>query len=107
MALEDAVALAHMVAMHLGEIEAALDAYQERRVLRTARVQLESRALGEHIYHPAGVHARLRNAVLGAKSSADFCDSLAWLYGGTGLDGNVVGAPVPRSAAHEEWETKR
>ena len=91
MALEDAVCLAHMIdahsgAAHPGNIEAALAAYNRQRVLRTARVQLQSRAIGEHIYHPAGAHALLRNAIMSAKSSADWYDVLAWLYGGTGLD---------------------
>jgi salicylate hydroxylase len=46
-----------------------------------------SRAIGEHIYHPDGEHARLRNAIMGAKSSEDYYRDLAWLYGGTGLEG--------------------
>jgi hypothetical protein len=50
-------------------------------------VQLLSRAIGEHIYHPAGEHARLRNAIMGAKTSEDWYGDLAWLYGGTGLKG--------------------
>jgi len=86
MAMEDAVCLAHMVGAHPGRIEAALDAYRAQRVLRTARVQLQSRAIGEHIYHPAGAHAALRNAIMSAKSSEDWYEAVAWLYGGTGLD---------------------
>ncbi len=82
MALEDAVCLARMVGEHPGRIEDALAAYRDRRVLRTARVQLQSRAIGEHIYHPAGAHAALRNNILKAKTSEDFYDDLAWLYGG-------------------------
>ncbi|MFC7473336.1 3-hydroxybenzoate 6-monooxygenase [Dankookia sp. GCM10030260] len=86
MAMEDAVCLAHMLEAHPGRIEAALEAYRARRLLRTARVQLMSRAIGEHIYHPAGVHALLRNAVMSARSSAEWYEVVAWLYGGTGLD---------------------
>jgi salicylate hydroxylase len=48
-------------------------------------VQLLSRAIGEHIYHPDGEHARLRNAIMSAKTSEDYYRDLAWLYGGTGL----------------------
>ena len=58
-----------------------------QRFPRTARVQLLSRAIGEHIYHPAGEHARLRNAIMSAKTSEDYYGDLAWLYGGTGLTG--------------------
>jgi salicylate hydroxylase len=86
MAMEDAVCLAQMAKDFRDDIGAALEAYQSRRLLRTARVQLQSRAIGEHIYHPAGPHAHLRNAIMRAKSSADWYESLAWLYGGTALD---------------------
>ena len=86
MAMEDAVALGHEMAAHRADLAAGLAAYHARRLLRTARVQLQSRAIGEHIYHPAGVHAALRNAVMTAKSSEDWYESLAWLYGGNGLD---------------------
>jgi hypothetical protein len=48
-------------------------------------VQMLSRAIGEHIYHPAGEHARIRNAIMRAKTQEDYLGHLAWLYGGTGL----------------------
>jgi salicylate hydroxylase len=82
MAMEDAVCLAEQVAAHPDSLDAALEAYRARRVLRTARVQLQSRAVGEHIYHPDGVHAQLRNAIMGAKTPAEWYDVLDWLYGG-------------------------
>ncbi|MCA6124600.1 3-hydroxybenzoate 6-monooxygenase [Bradyrhizobium sp. WSM 1704] len=83
-AMEDAVCLSHMLANH-DDQAAALEAYRIRRFPRTARVQLMSRAIGEHIYHPAGDHARIRNAIMSAKSQDQWCDDIAWLYGGTGL----------------------
>src|SRR4051812_13121947 len=86
MAMEDAVCLSHMLATQGGGIEAALEAYRAQRFLRTARVQLMSRAMGEHVYHPAGAHALLRNAIMSAKDSAAWYETVAWLYGGTGLD---------------------
>jgi salicylate hydroxylase len=92
MAMEDAVCLAYMVEAHPGQVEVALESYRRQRVLRTARVQLQSRAIGEHIYHPAGAHAQLRNAVLQAMSPAEMYDSLAWLYGGTGLSADSAAA---------------
>src|SRR3954466_3934498 len=61
MALEDAVCLAEELADRPGEIEAGLEAYRRARLLRTTRVQLQSRELGNHVYHPAGAHALLRN----------------------------------------------
>lgn len=81
MAMEDGVCLAQHMAAHRDDIGAALEAYRAQRVLRTARVQIQSRAIGEHIYHPDAVHAALRNAIMRAKSSADWYETLAWLYG--------------------------
>src|SRR6476469_4976400 len=85
-AMEDAVCLSHMLASH-DDCAAALENYRAQRFPRTARVQLLSRAIGEHIYHRVGEHARIRNAIMSAKTSEDYYDDLAWLYGGTGLDG--------------------
>ena len=82
--MEDAVCLSHMMAA-LDDHATALERYRAQRFPHTARVQLQSRAIGEHIYHPAGEHARLRNAIMSAKSSEDWYADLAWLYGGTGL----------------------
>jgi len=83
MAMEDAVCLAASLLQGDG-IEAALRDYNARRVLRTARVQLQSRAVGEHVYHPAGAHAALRNAIMGAKSQEEWRETLGWLYGAEG-----------------------
>jgi salicylate hydroxylase len=84
MAMEDAVRLAAELDAGRDDFAAALERYRRARVVRTARVQLQSRAVGEHVYHPAGAHARVRDAILRAKSSEDFYDDLAWLYGGHG-----------------------
>ena len=83
-AMEDAVCLSHMLAER-EDHRTALEAYRAQRFPRTARVQLMSRAIGEHIYHPADEHARLRNAIMGAKSQDEWYGDVAWLYGGTGL----------------------
>ena len=85
MALEDAVALSDAVSASPEDLPAALTAYQDRRNLRTARVQLQSRAVGDHVYHPAGAHAALRDQIMRAKSPEQWFDALAWLYGGSGL----------------------
>ncbi|MGX1336669.1 2-polyprenyl-6-methoxyphenol hydroxylase-like FAD-dependent oxidoreductase [Bradyrhizobium japonicum] len=57
MALEDAIWLAEELDERKGDIAHALDQYRNARLLRTARVQLQARELGTHVYHPAGVHA--------------------------------------------------
>ncbi|MEZ5787063.1 MAG: 3-hydroxybenzoate 6-monooxygenase [Xanthobacteraceae bacterium] len=84
MAMEDGMVLAEAIAARGGEIEAGLDDYVAARVLRTARVQLQSREIGDHIYHPAGAHAELRNAIMRAKTPTEWYDALEWLYGGAG-----------------------
>ncbi|HYM30370.1 MAG TPA: 3-hydroxybenzoate 6-monooxygenase [Candidatus Cybelea sp.] len=86
MALEDAVCLSHVLEAHGGDVDKAFADYQARRVIRTARVQLQSRAIGEHIYHPDGAHARVRDAIIRSLSPKDWYDRLEWLYGGTGLN---------------------
>jgi salicylate hydroxylase len=70
-------------------VEQVLQSYQERRRLRTARVQLQSREIGQHVYHPAGAHAALRNEVMSARSPDQWYDQVEWLYGSTGLEGAV------------------
>jgi len=86
MALEDAVCLSHMMEAHGGDHERAFPAYNRQRVIRTARIQIGSRALGEHVYHPAGVHAQLRNTIMRSMTAEDYYDRLQWLYGSTGLE---------------------
>jgi salicylate hydroxylase len=98
MAMEDAVCLSHEMAARPGDPEAALEAYRRQRVLRTARIQLMSRAVGDHIYHPAGAHAALRNAIMSAKSDTDWYDALAWLYGSNGLGEGVAADRQVRAA---------
>lgn len=87
MAMEDGVCVSHMLGEHPDSIETAFTVYRDRRVVRTARVQLQARAIGEHIYHPDGAHALVRNAIMSATSPEEWYDRLEWLYGGTGLDG--------------------
>ena len=89
MAMEDAVALSHEMGNRPDAIEEVLESYQVLRRLRTARVQLQSRQIGEHVYHPDGAHAALRNAVMSARSAEDWYDQVEWLYGSTGLEGAV------------------
>ncbi len=85
MAMEDGVCLGHMFSQH-DDVETALDAYQRQRRVRTARVQLDSRLIGEYIYHPDGAAAEVRNHVMSKMTPADWYDKLGWLYGGNGLE---------------------
>ena len=85
MAMEDAVCLRRFAGARPTRWKSGLETYRARRVLRTTRVQLMSRAMGDHVYHPAGPHAALRNAIMSAKSQEEWYDALDWLYGGSGL----------------------
>ena len=73
-------------------------AYVAARTLRTARVQLQSREIGDHIYHPAGAHAELRNAIMRAKTPTEWFDTLEWIYGGAG---NGAGEGIHRERTAE------
>ena len=90
MAMEDAVVLAAEVAATPHDVVAAFVRYQDRRSLRTARVVLQSRQVGEHIYHPDGVHAAVRNQIMGAKSTEEWFDVMGWLYDATDLKSAIA-----------------
>jgi len=81
MALEDAVIMADLVEEMDRDYAAAFKAYSEARYLRTARVQLMARFLGD-VYHASGVTRELRNIQLGARTPEQSHNGLAWLYGG-------------------------
>lgn len=85
MAMEDAVALAHMMDAHSGDFDRAFEAYRLNRIPRTARVQIGSRLIGDYVYHPSGPVAMTRNSVMGAMTPAEYYDRLQWLYGGMDL----------------------
>ena len=86
MAMEDAVCLGHMFAQHADDIDTALDRYTRQRRVRTARVQLDSRLIGDYIYHSDGATAEVRNHIMSNLGPQQWYDKLDWLYGGTGLN---------------------
>ena len=89
MALEDAVNLSHHLASADGRFAQAFAAYNCDRFIRTGRVQVNSRLMGEYVYHPDAGRAALRNAVLGSSTPKQHYDRIAWLYGVTGLGATV------------------
>jgi len=89
MAMEDAVCLTDEMERQDGDVETAFANYRDRRYLRTAKIQLMSRLIGDHIYHCTDAHAQLRNSIMGEKSQSDWCDTLSWIYGSTGIEGAV------------------
>jgi salicylate hydroxylase len=78
-AIEDALCLAKHVAEGGRDVAAALLAFQNARCLRTARVQLTARAMGE-FFHLDGVAARVRNQMVVGRAANDY-SALDWLYG--------------------------
>ncbi|MDA9929661.1 3-hydroxybenzoate 6-monooxygenase [Alphaproteobacteria bacterium] len=86
MAMEDAVCLAHYAAQNRDDFGAAFEAYQHQRIVRTARVQLNSRLIGQYIYHPDGATAAVRNHVMKNMSPQEWNQRLSWLYGSNGIE---------------------
>ena len=78
MAIEDAVCLANCLAAD-PSAERALTRYARLRLTRTARVQLESRALWE-MYHCGGIAADVRRDTFARRPPSEYYDCLAWLY---------------------------
>lgn len=84
-AIEDAVVLGKAIEHCKGDFEKAFLIYQDKRYLRTARVQLTARFYGD-IYHASGVTRELRNSIFqGGKDAAGFA-GLKWMY--EGIDPN-------------------
>jgi 3-hydroxybenzoate 6-monooxygenase len=81
MAIEDGLCLAESIHAADGDYPAAFRAFQAARLLRTARVQLESRSLWD-FYHCGGIEREVRNATVADWDEAHMFDCLAWLYDG-------------------------
>jgi 3-hydroxybenzoate 6-monooxygenase len=79
MALEDVMCLAELIERSNHNYVKAFKEFEKARFLRTARLQLESRALW-HDYHCAGVDAEIRNAKYQEKTADDFYRCLDWLW---------------------------
>ncbi len=80
MAMEDSVILSVECGQTPDDLPGALKRYQDRRRLRTARIQLQAREVGDHIYHPTGAHAALRNEIMRAKTPSQWYDVIDWIY---------------------------
>ena len=87
MAIEDGLCLADCIAAGNGNYEAAFGRYENARVLRTARVTLESRHLWD-VYHSDGITREVYWQMLGERSEGDVFQCLAWLYDGITTPGH-------------------
>jgi 2-polyprenyl-6-methoxyphenol hydroxylase-like FAD-dependent oxidoreductase len=87
MAIEDGLCLAEAIHAADGDYQAAFRRFEAVRLLRTARVQLESRALWDFFYHlDPGIARDVRNATVADWGKTHIFDCVAWLYDG---------APIP------------
>jgi len=84
MAIEDGVVLGELVALAGGDLAQAFACYQKNRLLRTARLALESRAIWG-FYHAEGIARDVRNDTCARWSEDDVFCCLAWLYDGVAL----------------------
>jgi 2-polyprenyl-6-methoxyphenol hydroxylase-like FAD-dependent oxidoreductase len=85
MAVEDSVSLASQIGQADGNIVQAFDAFNAERVVRTARVQLESRALWE-VIHCEGIQAEVRGHQFRDYEGGQALECLAWLWGYSGQE---------------------
>jgi 3-hydroxybenzoate 6-monooxygenase len=80
-AIEDAVVLGEALKHCQGDFAKAFQKYQEKRYLRTGRVQLTARFYGD-IYHASGVMRELRNQMFQSGKEAAGFAGLKWMYSG-------------------------
>lgn len=80
MAVEDSLCLATELTSCGGDIASAFASYEDRRVVRTARLQLTSRLYGD-IYHARWVAAELRRELLHDRRPEQAWAGMSWLYG--------------------------
>jgi salicylate hydroxylase len=79
MALEDAVCLGGCADECDGDFAQAFRRYQDRRIVRTARVQISSLMM-DKLNHAKGVERKVRNSLFEGRTAEEYYDRLAWLY---------------------------
>jgi salicylate hydroxylase len=79
MSIEDSAVLAQEMAAHPTDPALAFKSFERKRLLRTSRVVLESRALWPR-YHCGGIDAEVRNAQWQEMRNPDFYRCLKWLW---------------------------
>lgn len=83
-ALEDAVLLGDLlegaVSVPDDDLPQRLTAYNHLRRARTAKAQRVAREMGRQVYHPAGIAAKQRNALLSGLSPEQLWEKVDWLH---------------------------
>ena len=82
MAIEDGLCLSDLITAAEGDFAGAFRRFELARLTRTARVQLESRAMWHSLLHVEGIARDVRNATVASWDEAHVFDCLAWLYDG-------------------------
>jgi len=82
MAIEDGLCLGELIAQSGDDFANAFRKFEAARVLRTARLQLESRVLWDFYHLDEGIARDVRNATVADWDEAHLFDCLAWLYDG-------------------------
>ena len=88
MAIEDGLCLGEVIHAANDDFAAAFRRFETLRVTRTARVQLESRAIWDWLLHAEGIARDVRNATVADWNEPHMFDCLSWLYDG---------APIPET----------
>jgi 3-hydroxybenzoate 6-monooxygenase len=96
MAIEDGLCLGEAIHAADGDFVTAFRHFEALRVTRTARVQLESRAMWDWLLHPDGIARDVRNAAVADWDERHMFDCLSWLY-----DGAPLPAQLPNENARE------
>jgi len=82
MAIEDGLCLGELVAAAKDDFTTAFKRFEAARILRTARLQLESRTLWDFYHLDQGLARDVRNATVADWDEAHLFDCLSWLYDG-------------------------
>jgi 2-polyprenyl-6-methoxyphenol hydroxylase-like FAD-dependent oxidoreductase len=85
MAIEDGLCLGELIHLTDGAFADAFRRFQASRLIRTARVQLESRSLWDFYHLDDGIARDVRNATVAGWDEAHLFDCLAWLYDGAAV----------------------
>jgi 2-polyprenyl-6-methoxyphenol hydroxylase-like FAD-dependent oxidoreductase len=104
MAIEDGLCLSELIHAADGDFPAAFRRFEAARILRTARVQLESRALWD-FYHAGGIAREVRNETVATWDEAHLYRCLAWLYDGFAIPDAATGSTPRRANWHPKPES--
>ena len=81
MAMEDAVALGVCADEADGDFESGFLRYQEKRIVRSSRVQISANSLIGQIFHvPDGLQRLIRNDIYLGRAPERYYDALEWVF---------------------------